>query len=680
MIRLNALLILGIMSVAACNDAEFAGSNKQMRRIPNSQSDSKGEDQKGEKAPDAPAPAAPQVLEQMFNTGGSGNIDFAVAPGNQEVKLELKLANAYQDSSKNMNQIDRAVVTKLYKQGSLGTPISEAFSQVTVTGVLDILIVVDDSGSMAEEQKNLASKLLPLLSEVQHADWRIAVVTTSGGQPCNRGLISAGDANASTKFSAAINAGTGGSATEIGIKRAIEGLGCQNPAWLRPDSSLAVLIISDEENSDGTTPDALKSYISGTLKRSLGTQARVYGIIWHPSMSKASCSTAASTGAQYAQLVADTAGTWGSICAEDYTPTLREISRNMASILKTQFVLQTVPDANSLVVKVNGVQQTTGFSVSQSTLTFSTAPAIGAKIEVSYVTGAQPQLKEFALGEAPAADTLQVTVNPAVAYTFDASRNMVVFDQAPAPNADIKISFRKNVALQKDFSLGATNIVPSSLQVKVNGSVAQNYSFNAVTGVVSFAQAPADAAQIKFSYKQNLGPILEYPVAVVGHAPFDLKAEDKATGAPVAVQLVAGKIKIASVDFQESREIVVSYRNENPNQSQFSLPYEPQMDSLVIESSAPECQLNAGLRVEGKTLHIECAVPADASFRIKYNFEATIVKAFSMLQVSNPEVGLWEVFVGGVLRGDYRREGHKIIFDGDLPVLTDVKIRYTSND
>src|SRR5690606_41180852 len=61
----------------------------------------------------------------------------------------------------------------IFQQGVSGSNKTDTFMQTTQTGVLDVLIVIDNSGSMAEEQNNLAGKLQPLLSYVQGADWQI---------------------------------------------------------------------------------------------------------------------------------------------------------------------------------------------------------------------------------------------------------------------------------------------------------------------------------------------------------------------------------------------------------------------------------------------------------------------------------------------------------------------------
>lgn len=115
----------------------------------------------------------------------------------------------------------------------------EEASQASAKGALDILIVVDDSGSMAEEQKNLSNKLEPLLSEISGSDWKIGVITTSRGQSRLRAVISRGDRNADEVFRLAVTPGTRGDGTERGIYQAVQGL--KSTGFLRPGSSVAVL-------------------------------------------------------------------------------------------------------------------------------------------------------------------------------------------------------------------------------------------------------------------------------------------------------------------------------------------------------------------------------------------------------------------------------------------------------
>ena len=141
---------------------------------------------------------------------------------------------------------------------------------------------------MSQEQQNLGNKLEALLSSIGKTDWRIGVVTTTPKDKCEISLINAAEVNGSAKFKQAINAGTGGSGNEAGIKEAVNGLRCTENPWVRNDSSVAVLIVSDEDNcsingkncagEDWETEQYLIDYVQNTMQRPVGQTSGFYGI------------------------------------------------------------------------------------------------------------------------------------------------------------------------------------------------------------------------------------------------------------------------------------------------------------------------------------------------------------------------------------------------------------------
>ena len=180
---------------------------------------------------------------------------------------------------------------ELFQQGTDEQSISEFFKQNEnddAQGLLDILIVIDNSGSMNEEQTNLSTKLLPLLSYVEQSDWKIGIVTTDASDGCLRDVITKGQENVETEFADAIRAGVGGSGVEAGVPQAVEALSTScmgGSSWIRPNSTLAVLFVSDEDNcSDGTkcaisehnTADYLIDHLA-TI-REVGVNAKVFWI------------------------------------------------------------------------------------------------------------------------------------------------------------------------------------------------------------------------------------------------------------------------------------------------------------------------------------------------------------------------------------------------------------------
>ncbi|MBL8620942.1 MAG: VWA domain-containing protein [Myxococcales bacterium] len=160
---------------------------------------------------------------------------------------------------------------------------------------IDILFVVDNSGSMAQEQANLATNFPQFISVIEQSglDYRVAVTTTgvdytysqgslpgfppipssiTGGdngamlQPasCNlpRRWIQAGDPNPAQLFACAANVGTNGPSDEMPLAamraafddRVTDGT---NAGFRRDDALLAVVILTDENDCSYEQPVTL---------------------------------------------------------------------------------------------------------------------------------------------------------------------------------------------------------------------------------------------------------------------------------------------------------------------------------------------------------------------------------------------------------------------------------------
>lgn len=167
--------------------------------------------------------------------------------------------------------------------------------EVTECEKMDILFIVDDSGSMSEEQSNLATNFPKFISKIDtfktksgsKLDWRIAVTTTArnisytvemqnpfGGPPVSQKMSEKGDdgafrmksecgttrrwvekadPDAAKAFQCLAKTGTGGSGLEMPLyatqlaltDRMADGT---NKGFLREDALLAVVILTDEDD------------------------------------------------------------------------------------------------------------------------------------------------------------------------------------------------------------------------------------------------------------------------------------------------------------------------------------------------------------------------------------------------------------------------------------------------
>ncbi|MCX6130450.1 MAG: hypothetical protein NTX25_15485, partial [Proteobacteria bacterium] len=374
-----------------------------------------------------PLPAATVALETSrkpdttINSFASSaikdsSIKFSLSP--KGISSNFTLSDIISPRSDSFTQLTRTSLTDSFKQGNPGQPVSQSFAQNARKGLVDILVVIDNSGSMGEEQKGLSTKLNELLVSVKDSNWQLSVINTSpvmqtgyteateGKEVCTTTLIKSGEADASTKFAAAINAGLTGTGNEQGIRQAVVGLRCTEKPWVRPGSTLAVLIVSDEDNcSDGTgcgslpwaNESYLSNYVENTMKRTIGKDAGFFGIV---SPSKALCATQGNTATQYMKLFAykSTAMNYGNICDADYKPTLNRISDSIALLLDAKFEIQSLPDAGSLGLTLmlkdgsKSLVPASNYMLSGKTIEFKAGmePPASSTIIANYLVGAKP--------------------------------------------------------------------------------------------------------------------------------------------------------------------------------------------------------------------------------------------------------------------------------------------------
>ena len=222
-------------------------------------------------------------------------------------------------------------------------------------GVLDILLVIDNSGSMQDEQDELANNLPALLEYIKNSDWQIAVISTTKDQ-CLSARVTKHTPNFARRYKEMVNLGTGGSSSELYFYQAIQGLkgrcSNKNTTWLRDNSTVAVVIVGDEgSRCNGYGLQTCKSSdLSTHLSRIRPNgNAKVYGLL--PSSSK--WQVEVSTDPTVLSIFA----AYGSIHDTSYADTLRKISQNVHNVLGNVFALSQEPSGVVNVV-VNGQELT----------------------------------------------------------------------------------------------------------------------------------------------------------------------------------------------------------------------------------------------------------------------------------------------------------------------------------
>ncbi|NVJ22540.1 choice-of-anchor D domain-containing protein [Myxococcus sp. AM011] len=320
-----------------------------------------------------------------------------------------------------------------YTAGLVGRGVTKAeqtdrFFQESKAKV-DVLFVVDNSGSMMEEQQSLGQNFAAFLSAASAAavDYRIGVTTTGldsspgGWSECPGGaqggengrlfpvdgsrarIITPDTPDAAGVFAANTQVGVC-HWNEQGLDAAHRALSDPllynqddgrtplpndgNGGFLREEAKLAIIFLSDEEDFSSQPVSFYETYflaLKGNDKSKLSINAIV------GPMDLATCPTSSSSGSRYIQLANATGGVVESICTPNWASSLEKLS-NSAFGPNRNFPLSEIPaDSTRIVVEVDGVQVTSGWHYDARTNTIifdrDAAPAPGSLVEVTYPLG-----------------------------------------------------------------------------------------------------------------------------------------------------------------------------------------------------------------------------------------------------------------------------------------------------
>jgi hypothetical protein len=259
---------------------------------------------------------------------------------------------------------------------------------------VDILFVIDNSGSMEYEQQSMAARMSNFMSQINGLDYKIAVTTTdpsnqtygAGNIVKIKGLTNQyvitpdlGLATAQKVLGDTVQRTETGSGSEQGIygtyraiERSIAATASPNKGFFRDGAGLAVVLISDEDES-ATAPKNIPANLVSLVKNTwTNKNFAFHSIITRPNDSICKKTYGATYGTVYAQMSALTGGIVGDVCASDYGSQLAGMGQSVQQMVKT-IALDCAPigDVRSSVqVKLNGSAYAGSYEVQGTKLVF----------------------------------------------------------------------------------------------------------------------------------------------------------------------------------------------------------------------------------------------------------------------------------------------------------------------
>lgn len=280
--------------------------------------------------------------------------------------------------------------------------VDEVFLQEPLPAV-DLLFVVDNTPSMAQEQVALADEFTMLvegLSEYGIA-WQVGVVTMdrldeyAGWLVGDPWVLSPSTPSAGEIFAETMQLGTDDGGAEAGLASAMLALdlaegGGVNSGFRRGDAALHVVFFSDgdDQSDQWLSKDPVHVFYQALLweEQRTGLPATVSAVVGDVPSGCVSEYGEAQAAHRYVDLVELAGGITTSICHGDFALLMSTIG-NASVSYPSWFLLREVPVMDSIHVEVNGVLLDTGWWVNdgQQILYFETPPIPEAIIEVSYL-------------------------------------------------------------------------------------------------------------------------------------------------------------------------------------------------------------------------------------------------------------------------------------------------------
>lgn len=324
------------------------------------------------------------------------------------------------------------------------TPTNTERVTIAAPEKLDVLFVVDDSGSMTSKQNRLATALPTFLETLEGLSpglsWRVGVITTDIYRATvlrNAATLSKpwvdvdvcppGACDATDAIALNLKAGVTGSGDEkplLAVMRALDPAFGNDVGFRRPDADLLVVIVSDEEDSscaplrvdragctepvDWGKPDYYARFLRGQvvaparlhLAALVGVGTEILTGETIGCRTEGNTSDVAQAAVRIEEVVAGVGGAVESICQADLAPALQRIAT--ATVRSPTIVLDRVPSTASLKLLV------------------APAESLEAGVDYDYVrcdeTGRPVNAVRFRAGHLPAPGSTVV-----ISYEVDAS-------------------------------------------------------------------------------------------------------------------------------------------------------------------------------------------------------------------------------------------------------------------
>ena len=282
------------------------------------------------------------------------------------------------------------------------------FYQIETVEEMDILWVIDTSGSMNTHKVRLLDGIAAMMSALPMTDWRLAMIPADGTAASTEyqhelnALSSLQDAE---DMYNAMNTGHREEGFDAVYEYLTNNTSVQTAGWLRPDAGLLVVFVSDEEEQGDQFTSAMEFVSWYSMLRPAVFLASI--VNHDPSISTCN-STPTNNGDRYMEATNLVSGVIVDICSEDWTAGVTDATTNLEPI--TEKELSHIPIEETIIVLVDGVEYDSSlwyYDAPTNMIIFTATsaesgeligPPAGGLVEIGYIIeGSQEEISDTGL-------------------------------------------------------------------------------------------------------------------------------------------------------------------------------------------------------------------------------------------------------------------------------------------
>ena len=260
----------------------------------------------------------------------------------------------------------------------------DSFTQHMSIDGIDILWVIDRSGSMNRYDAELLAGVEAMLLALPISDWRLVMISadpnvsvTSNEFP----LVPGDDIDDAAAMLATLTSAP----YEEGFNSVYQYIN-HNPystTWMRPDAGLLVVFVSDEEEQSYSSYPSPMDFISWYGSLRMGSVFMASVVNHESSVSLCGWVNPIDIGERYMEATAMLGGVVVDICDTDWSPGVTDATNSIEPVEKIKLTHKA--EADSIRVFINGSLNHDWFYVeSENTVYFTIIPSAGQLVEVGY--------------------------------------------------------------------------------------------------------------------------------------------------------------------------------------------------------------------------------------------------------------------------------------------------------